>query len=68
MDSDTTYIVRVFRSPRRSETYPQAVADIKMTGPIYGSEKRFARRHGGDFIVCFSEEEANDQAFFFNVV
>ena len=61
-------IVRIFRKPRRGELRAQAVADILMTGPIHGSEQSFARRHGGDFIVCLSEEEADDQAFYYSLV
>ena len=60
MNNEARYIVRVFRKPKREDTNPQAVADILMTGPLYGNEQRFARRHGGDYIVCLSEEDATE--------
>jgi hypothetical protein len=65
MNNDAIYIVRVFRNPRRGEAYPKPVADIEMTGPIYGSETRFARRHGGDFVVCLSQEDVTELTLYY---
>ncbi len=51
------YIIRVYRYADRAKERFYPVADIRMTGPMHGSEERFARKHGGDFIEILDEVE-----------
>lgn len=57
------YIVRIYRYSEQYNDHAYPIADIVMTGPIFGSETKFAQEHGGDFIEILDLEEAEIQQF-----
>lgn len=54
------HIVRVYRYSDKYKDQFYPVADIRMSAPISCSEKKFAARHGGDFIEIIEIEEEID--------
>jgi hypothetical protein len=54
------HIVRVYRYSDKYKDLAYPVADIPMSAPIRCSEKKFAIRHGGDYIKIISNEEEVD--------
>jgi len=56
------HIIRVYRYSDKYKDLAYPVADIRMSAPIRCSEKKFATRHGGDYIKIINnieEEEAD---------
>ncbi len=51
------YIIRVYRYADKYRDHAYPVADIRMSSLIRCSEKKFASRHGGDYIEFIREEE-----------
>lgn len=51
------YIIRIYRYSDTDTDHAYPIADIRMSGPIFGSDKKFAAQHGGDFIEFLSLQE-----------
>jgi len=55
----TDYIVRVYRKLNTGQTYP--VCDIRMSGSLGMSSRKFANLHGGDFLVILTQHDYEEE-------
>lgn len=51
------YLVRVYRYSDQYKDHAYPVAEIRMSGPIRGSDEEFAQTHGGDYIEIVENQE-----------
>lgn len=53
------YIVRVYRKSKTGPDYP--VCDIRMSGLLGMSSRKFANLHGGDFLVILTQHDYEEE-------
>jgi hypothetical protein len=53
-------IVKVFRYSDVHKDLAYLIAEVRITGPLQGSPRRFARKHGGDYIEVIDSDEFED--------
>jgi len=58
-----TYTIRVYRFSDKYKDHAYPIADISMSNPLIGSDKQFAKQHGGDYIKILELEEIDTDDF-----
>jgi hypothetical protein len=53
------YIVRVYRKSKTGPDHP--VCDIRMSGSLGMSSRKFANLHGGDFLVILTQQDYEEE-------
>jgi len=60
------YIIRIYRYADTDIEHAYPIADILMSGPIFGSDKKFAQKHGGDFIEFLSLQVVENDSYIYS--
>lgn len=62
----TDYIVRVYRKSKDEPGHSYPVCDIRLSGSFGMSSQKFARLHGGDYLVIMTKMDYEEEIGEFN--